>query len=145
MKNDGKKSEELFAERISKYGKSAYLERLIDTKSLSRKGVGVKTFVPKRPSDYILTIAGQMGYTEVKSTSSTTGFSFSALNTSQMASLRKQVAASGNYWIIIHRLETNEWYWLHGHTLLDIESKGKKSMTWDDLLFNKWVLPNKGA
>lgn len=141
MKNDGKKSEELFAAAIAKVGKTAYLERLYDTTSISKKGQKVKFYLPTRPSDWILTLQGHMAYTEIKSTSHKTGFQFSALTIGQKAAITRQFAAKGNYWIFIHRLETNQWYWIHGSTVLAVQNSGKQSMKWIELEPYKWELP----
>lgn len=137
MRNTGKKSEDIFKEKIeAHYKKKAFLFRIPDTHDASRGGK-VRVTLSNTPADYILTWPEGTGYAEVKSTSGKTSFPFSSFTTGQNKAMVRQKAAGGNYWVFIHRLETDEWFRLSGE---DVLNSSKKSITWKELETHKWAL-----
>lgn len=130
--NSGKKSERIFEKLLEdKYKKSVYIERLPDTKSV--KGMTGTGFVMKRPSDYIVTLNGEMFYAEVKSVTDEPSFSFSNLRPAQRNAMARQWAAGGLYKIFIHNLLTDTWYELNAGEVFCAEATGKKSIKWKDI------------
>ena len=133
MKNDGTKSEELFEGMVKLAYPDAFLYRIADQKELSR-GNKLKGVVTRAtPSDYILTIDRDMCYAEVKSCSNETSFPFSQFTPGQNAAMVKQRKAGGRYWIWIHNLLTDTWYFTQGYLVLAARAEGKKSFKWSEM------------
>lgn len=130
-KNDGKKSESIFQDRIATLGKKAFLHRITDTREVSRGKQMIQ--VKATPADWLLVWPQGMGFAEVKSTQQPTTFSFSCLTTGQNVAMHRTVAAKGNYWVFVHHLLTNTWYQLPGDFIVYLLSIGKKSMLFNDM------------
>lgn len=140
MKNDGKKSEDIFRDAIKALGKKAFLHRITDTREASRGKNRV--LIKKTPSDWILTLGGVTGYAEVKSCSGKTSFPFSALTEGQVAALHMQTAAQGEYWVFVHHLVTNTWYKLPGNIIVERMKTGIQSIKWNEMEIYKWNILN---
>lgn len=131
-KNTGVKSEEIFEQKIQKmYGKGCYLHQMVDSKQARNK-------VKSNPSDWVVTILGTTAYAEVKSCSDKTSFPFSNFTKGQMNGMTRQAAAGGKYWIFIHHILTDQWYWIDSYTVLSTIDNGKKSLSWKELENHKW-------
>lgn len=93
------------------HGKSVYLHRFTDTSDIRARYQG-KTIahLPAQPADYHVTVGENAEYAEVKGTSNQTGFSFSALEASQLAAMKRVHTAGGHYWVYIFSLYMNLWY-----------------------------------
>jgi penicillin-binding protein-related factor A (putative recombinase) len=136
QKNTGKDSEDIFVQRIESLGKKAHLYRITDTFEASRGKVKVQ--VKSTPADYILCYNGVMAFAEVKSITGGTSFPFSKFTTSQNVAMRKQIAALGNYWIYIHKKDTDEWFKIDAYDVQEIRNE-RESIKWEDLRkFYKW-------
>lgn len=134
MKNNGSKSEEAFETMIeTRFGLEAFLYRIADQKELSRGNKLKGVVTRKTPSDYILTLNGTMAYSEIKSCSNDTSFPFSQFTPGQNNAMVRQDKAGGLYWIWIHNLTTNSWYWITGRDILNARAQGKKSLKWDEI------------
>ena len=126
-KNNGVNSEEIFEKRIQKrFGKNCYLHQMVDSKQARNK-------VKSNPADWVVTLNGSMAYAEVKSCSHETSFPFSNFTKGQMTGMVRQIAARGTYWIFIHHILTDTWYWTTAETILETIDKGKKSLSWKEL------------
>lgn len=133
MKNDGTNSEEIFERMVKLQYPNAYLYRIADQKELSR-GNKLKGVVTRAtPSDYILTLPTCMVYAEVKSCSNDTSFPFSQFTPGQNLAMVRQKAAKGHYWIWIHNLKTDTWYFTEGYNILKARAEGKKSFKWSEM------------
>lgn len=131
-KNNGVSSEEAFEKKIQKlHGKDCYLHQMVDSKQARNK-------VKSNPSDWVVTINGVTAYAEVKSCSNETSFPFSNFTKGQMNGMTRQSRAGGKYWIFIHHITTDKWYWIDGYTVLSTIDNGKKSLSWKELENHKW-------
>lgn len=134
MANNGSKSEEEFEKMIeTKFGLDAFLYRIADQKELSRGNKLKGVVTRKTPSDYILTMFGAMAYTEIKSCSDAVSFPFSQFTPGQNNAMVRQSKARGLYWIWLHNLTTNHWYWIEGQDILNARAEGKKSLKWTEI------------
>ena len=142
MKNNGVDAEKTFVERWeTRYGKEVYVEKLTDTKSMRRTTGGFQVQAPSVPSDYIVTLKGEMWYAEVKSCSNKTSFPFSQFTKSQRAAMVKQRAAGGRYMVYIYNTNTGEWYEVSGPVLLDMEKETNcKSIKWEEMAGTRWLI-----
>lgn len=131
-----KHSEKAFEAAFDKYGKAAFVCRLPDTAQVKRLA-GPKAFIPPQPSDYILTLNGEMMYAEVKSTKDADAFHFSNIQKGQMAASRRQVAAGGVYLFFIHSLARAQWFCVPAE-LIHATMATKKHLTWDELAPFPW-------
>lgn len=132
MKNTGKPSQQQFEDLLhAKYGKLVFIHRITDAAEV--RGMNNNKFarVKKQPSDYLLTINGEMQYAEVKSTHGTR-ISRSCLESGQYAACKQQLAAKGRYDVFVHALRTGRWYRLPG-TLFINSPPTTKSWSFDDL------------
>jgi penicillin-binding protein-related factor A (putative recombinase) len=137
VKNTGKASEGIFEDYWEAQGKSAFLFRFKDKSDIvglnlklgnSRKLIAV----PANPADYMLTVRGVTGYAEVKSTHDPTAFRKSLMKPYQLGSARRQVAAGGNYWVYVHRVDYDTWYRIPAAFMLD-KFERASSIPWFDL------------
>lgn len=139
QKNTGKNSEKIWEGMMKdRYKKQLYLHDLVDTSNIKKSGTSV--FVNPAPADYFVTVNGQTFLAEVKSCSGKTSFPFSQFTPSQNAAMLMQSNAGGEYWIFIHRLETNEWYKIPASLILHTRRNGGKSLKWSLIETRKWVL-----
>ena len=137
MKNNGVKSEKIFEDRMEEaYRKNVFVERLPDTKSI--KGAIGSGFIAGRPSDYLVTLRGEMFYAEVKSCSDPVSFPFSNFRKDQWKAMIRQNAAGGKYSVFLHNLLTNEWYRVECQEVLAADQQGRKSIKWSEM--SKWVM-----
>jgi len=137
MKNTGKASEKEWEEVMeAKYGKLLNLHDLLDTSNIKKENL--KSFVNPAPADYVVTANHEMFYAEIKSCSSKTSFGFSQFTPSQNACMLKQTNAGGQYWVYIHRLETDEWYRVPASLILKTKHNNIKSLKWKDLSAYSW-------
>ena len=126
-KNDGSKSQEKFVEMMeANRGKQVYVYRMTDTKEI--KGALGTGFAKGAPSDYIVTVNGQMFYAEVKSTQEPVSFKYSSFTKAQIIGMTKQVSAGGKYNVYIHHLPSDGWYLLTGASILADMKKKIKSI-----------------
>lgn len=137
--NTGKSSEQQFEHAFHKLGKRAFVFRLPDSKETYGRTSQVGA-VRAQPSDYIVTEDGEMYYAEVKSTTDKNKFTLSQLQRGQKHAMRRQSLAGGEYFLFIHRKDTDEWYKVPGHKLLDLD---KASVKWTEILSYKWNLPHE--
>lgn len=132
MKNSGVDAEKDFVDRLEDvYGKRVFIERLPDTKAI--KGALKGGFIQGRPSDFLVTLCGEMHYAEVKSCSDPVSFPFSNFRADQWKAMKKQRAAGGVYYVYILNINTNQWFRISGDEVLSIEEGGKKSIKWSEL------------
>ena len=138
-KNDGTKSQDIFVEKMEGFfgAKNVFIYRLTDTKeirgAIKASGGVAKGFAKATPSDFLVTVAGRMGYAEVKSTQNEHSFGFSCFTPGQWAGMKRQVAARGSYNVYVHRLNTDQWYVVSGEAILVSVNLGKKSLKWEDM------------
>jgi penicillin-binding protein-related factor A (putative recombinase) len=85
-------------------------------------------FAKGAPSDYIVTISGQMFYAEVKSTQEKVSFKYSSFTKHQIIGMTRQAAAGGVYKVFIHHIPSDSWYVLDGPSILSDMKKGNKSI-----------------
>lgn len=139
IKNNGEASQNLFEKILEQaYGKEVFIERLPDTKSI--KGLMKKGFIQGRPSDYLVTIKGDMHYAEVKSSENATSFPFGNIAPEQWRAMKRQRAAGGKYYIYIHHLLTDLWYKVECRQILAVEEAGTKSIKWENMTL--WTIQN---
>ena len=132
VKNNGVASEEAFESKIQKlYGKKCFIHQMVDSKQARNK-------VKSNPSDWVVTIHGITAYAEVKSFSDKTSFPFSNFTKGQMNGMTRQTAAGGKYWIFIHHVPTDKWYWIDSYVVLSTIDNGKKSLSLKELENFKW-------
>ena len=134
MKNTGKPTERLFEESITALGKAGYFYRIKDAAAIKgltgRVGVGIDA----TPSDYICVVKGTTFFCEVKSTHHATLFEFKMLARGQNAHGARIIAAGGNYLVMIHRMQTDDWYLIAKRHLVDHQDRtGTKSISWAEL------------
>lgn len=130
--NNGVKAEELFEQIIlHRYGKTAFLHSLVDTKEI--KGMTGTGFARASPSDYLLTVDGVMEYAEVKSCQKRVSFPFSNFTPSQNAAMVRQTAAGGKYNIYIYNITTERWYVVPASLILSLRAADVHSITWEYL------------
>lgn len=134
VKNNGVSSEEIFEETFQRlYGKSVFLHQMVDSKQARNK-------VKSNPADWVVTCNHDMAYAEVKSCSGETSFPFSNFTKGQLNGMVRQTKAGGLYWIFIHHITTDKWYWIEAKTVLDTIDKGKKSLSWKELKPYEWEI-----
>lgn len=136
MKNNGVASEKYFEQAMElAYGKHVFVERLPDTKSI--KGLIKHGFIQGRPSDYLVTLRGEMFYAEVKSSSNPTSFPFSNIGKEQWRAMLRQIKAGGTYNFYIHNLVTDTWYLVPAEVIVATDSQGTKSLKWSEM--KQWI------
>ena len=55
-----------------------------------------------------------------------------------MTGMVRQSRAGGKYWIFIHHILTDKWYWIDAYTVLSTIDNGKKSLSWKELSNFEW-------
>lgn len=97
-----------------------------------------KVGVSERPSDYLLTVEGQMSYVEVKSCSGKTSFPFKNIQGGQIKAAMKQTAARGDYWFVIYSVTFQQWFKVPASLVLTTKNEGRKSLAYKDIQAYRW-------
>jgi len=137
--NKGKEVETLFQTTLeTAFKKAVFIERFTDTADATAKanGRGRRTgrkktvvIVEAQPADFMVTLNGVTAYTEVKDCNNKTSFPFGNITTSQMNAAKRQVAAKGLYFFVIHH--QGQWHCVPAKVIL--ETTTRKSLPWKDL------------
>lgn len=135
MKNTGKPSQTQFEDMLrAKHGKLVYIHRMTDAAEVRGLNKGKFSLVKAQPSDYLITINGEMAYAEVKSTVGRR-ISRSCLEAGQLAACRQQLAAKGRYYVFVHFLGSGLWYRLPGSLFIESPPTTK---SWTEHDLNTW-------
>ena len=126
----GNKAQDTF-KRMMKH-KKAFVHRLPDPSDVAMIG-GRRVKLPAQPADFVVCLKGKMFYAEVKSSANNTLFPLSAIRDSQMASAKATVAHKCIYLFYIYSAYNDLWYEVPAGFLLDLVTKGDKSIPWKDL------------
>lgn len=140
---DWKKAEKAFEAFYGNHRKDCNLYRFEDFGDVNfRSGrntrLAGKVGVTERPSDYLLTVQGQMAYVEVKSCANKTSFPFSNIRGSQWRSALKQTKAGGEYLFMIYSSEHNQWFRVPASVLIETKDNGKQSLAYKDIQAYRW-------
>lgn len=136
----GTSAQDEFEGRIKhRYGKAAFIHRVTDTAEVRGMTKNKKVFTKQQPSDFIVTIAGDMFYAEVKTTNKER-FSFSAIGVGQWQAATQQVTAGGKYFFYVRSELLEKWFKVPASFVLGLDADGKKSFTWDDVKHMEWSL-----
>lgn len=133
MSNTGKPSEKEFERILALLGKAAFLHRITDSAEIH--SIAGKGGNRKAPSDYLLTLRGELHYAEVKSTEKDV-FKKSAIRPGQLATARMNYAAGGSYWFYIHFIPIGRWFRVPAFFFIE-STKGSFSPL--DLIAYKWT------
>lgn len=120
MSNTGKSSEEIFEAFIQSQG--GYADRLSDLIDAVKQ----RKVATQKPSDFIVTLKGEIHYAEVKSISEKDRFSFSGIQPSQWRAATHVTRAGGQYFFYLHFVAFNRWFKIPAKVILNSE---KKSLT----------------
>lgn len=136
--NQGKQVEKLFQETLeAAFKKRIFIHRFQDTGDATAKTNGrasrtgrrkTVVFVDAQPADFLITLK-DTAYVEVKDCNNATSFPFSNITKSQMIAAKRQVAAKGKYFFVIHHKGT--WYCVPAEVILGTTTR--KSLPWKDL------------
>jgi len=135
--NTGKTSEDIVTKYFTRQGKEAFLHRVTDQAEVRGMNPGKRILVRKQPSDNILTWRGVTYWLEVKSSAALHSFPFGNMTDVQRSTAVRVGAAGGKYIFALHRLTSDQWYWVEGKDLFRL-SGGKDSCRWDALTPYKW-------
>lgn len=137
--NEGKHYENVFQNTLeTAYKKAVFIERFKDTADATAKAnargrragrVKRLVIVDAQPADFMVTLNGVTAYVEVKDCNNKTSFPFSNITTSQMIAAKRQVAAKGLYYFVIHH--KGIWHCVPAEVIL--ETTDRKSIRWTDL------------
>ena len=134
MKNTGKPTEARFEASITALGKAGYFYRIKDAAAIRGLTGRVGAGVDATPSDYICAVKGSTFFCEVKSTQHPSLFEFKLLKKGQNAHGARIVAAGGGYLVLVHRLETDDWYLLAMSRIREHQNTtGRKSLSWEEM------------
>lgn len=132
-KNDGVAAEKAFESRIG----ADILYRFPDKKALVGLNGGRKVGDFPKPSDYLVTKAGETWYAEVKSTQSATSFPFADIRPAQSAMALKQAAFNGRFTFYIFSYGLGQWFLMTEQQYAFAVSQGRKSIKFEEL--SAWV------
>lgn len=128
------------------FGKQAYVHRFVDTSDI-RARFQSKTIahLPKQPADYHVTVKGAFPfYAEVKGTKNKSSFSYRNFEQSQLAAMKRVVAAGGDYKVFIYHVDKNCWFHVAANLiLLDMDQGGKSFPLNEKDITTRWVLGDK--
>lgn len=138
-KNKGKYYEDLFRTDLeSEFKKQIFIHRFQDTGDATAKARGRSkhaarkkevVYVDSQPSDFLVTLNGVTAYVEVKDCNNKTSFPFGNITHSQMIAAKRQVAAKGRYYFVIHHIGV--WFCVPAEVILGVTDR--KSIRWVDL------------
>jgi hypothetical protein len=129
-RNTGKPSQTIFETMMTaRFGIRAYVYQLTDAAEVHGMNAGQSILVKKQPSDFVVTLDGDMHYAEVKSTIGDC-FKKSLIKKGQLIAARKQVAARGGYFFYVHALTIGRWFKLPASLILN---SAKASWKWGEL------------
>jgi penicillin-binding protein-related factor A (putative recombinase) len=128
-KNTGKPSEAIFDNHWKKYGKRAFLFKFTDASEATGLNKRV-TAIKAQPCDRIVVLDGRTSFCEVKSTHHETLFEFNLLKPKQSAYAKMILAAGGKYQVYVHRLKTDEWYYVPYQYIASVKEIGRASIPW---------------
>lgn len=137
MRNTGLKAEDDFKKILSEKHPKSFLYKITDTHSAGK-------LVKPTPADNVLTIDGRMAYAEVKSCSNKTSFPFSQFSPTQKSAMVLQTRAGGSYWIFILNTNTQKWYWIEAHLVVQTLKAGNKSLKWSEIEGYFWAYNQQG-
>jgi penicillin-binding protein-related factor A (putative recombinase) len=140
LRNTGKPSEELFENSILALGKAGYFYRIKDAADIRGITGRVGQGMDATPSDYIVSVHGEVSFAEVKSTNDLTKFPFSLLKKGQKSHGKRIVASGGSYRVYIHRLKTDTWYCIPLRFIHAVQDAGAQSIPWEQMEKYKWHL-----
>lgn len=86
--------------------------------------------IAAQPSDYVVTLNGEVFFAEVKSTSDELTFHFSNIRRGQWNASRRITRAGGKYLFFIKSLHWDQWYCVPAQVL---HANPTKSMRWTQL------------
>lgn len=128
-KNDGTAAEKAFETRCG----ADVLYRFPDKKALVGLNGGRKVGDFPKPSDYLVTKAGETFYAEVKSVQSKTSFPFADIRPSQRAMALKQAKAGGRFDFYIFSYGLGKWFVMREQQFAALCDDGAKSVKFKDL------------
>ncbi len=136
VQNTGKPTEEEFEGIHARFGKRAFLDRLVDAAEIKGR-TGRIGNTRAQSSDYIRVFDGATEFAEVKSTHDPTAFRFSLLKKKQKAKAAMITSAGGSYVVYVQRLPMGLWYRVPYHC---IQNHPTQSMPWDSLRTLQWKM-----
>lgn len=133
MKNDGTAAESAFEGRVA----ADVLYRFPDKKALVGLNGGRKVGDFPKPSDYLVTKAGETFYAEVKSVQSATSFPFDDIRPSQKSMALRQAKVGGRYDFFIFSYGLGTWFLMTAPQFAAAVEAGAKSIKFKDL--TPWI------
>lgn len=127
--NDGTAAEEAFERLI----RADVLYRFPDKKALVGLNGGRKVGDFPKPSDYLITKAGDTWYAEVKSCQSATSFPFADIRPSQKSMALRQAAVGGRYDFYIFSYGLGNWFLMSEEAFAAAVAAGAKSIKFEEL------------
>lgn len=137
--NDGREAQKAFVERILSLPNTV-VERFYDQSDLRGLNRGRPVGDFPKPSDFLVTQAGAVGFAEVKSIQGSVSFPFGNIETGQRsAALRQAAAGAGHcYRFYIFSYGTGHWYIMDANQFAAAIKAEKKSIKLQEL--SKWEL-----
>ena len=131
----GNKAQDAFKDLMKR--KKAFVHRLPDPSDVAMIA-GRRVKLPAQPADFVVCLKGKMLYAEIKSSANNTLFPLSAIRESQRAAAKETVAQKCIYLFYIYSAYNDLWYEVPAKFVLDLITKGSKSIPWKDL--DKFIL-----
>lgn len=132
-KNDGTAAERAFETLI----KADVLYRFPDQKALTGLNGGRRVGDFPKPSDYLVTKAGETSYAEVKSVQSSTSFPFDDIRPSQKSMALRLARVGGLYNFYIFSFGLGQWFVMPAKVFAAAVEAGSKSVKFKDL--TPWI------
>lgn len=129
-KNDGTSAEAAFEQLIE----ADVLYRMPDQKALTGLNGGRRVGDFPKPSDYIVTKAGETFYAEVKSVQSATSFPFDDIRPAQKSMALRQARVGGRYDFYIFSFGLGQWFCMPATQFAERVEAGAKSVKFKDII-----------
>lgn len=129
-KNNGKESEKTYLGFLKAYmdnTPSFIVGRFPDTHD-------ARNFLPPQPSDYYITSKGKSWLVEVKSSIDPKRFPLKNISGNQLGYAMRYIKAGWASMFVIHRMPTNEWFFVPFEVVITQFKSSKASFNWEDLM-----------
>jgi len=133
MRNDGKDTEKIFDNLYKEemaLTKSFVFYKFIDTHA-------ARNLVTNQPSDRLAIYNGQTYLVEIKSSNDVARFPLKNISSKQIGHAQRWSFAGAKSIFIIHRIPTNEFYFVPFSEVLAKAKSKKASWRWEELQFYK--------
>ena len=130
-RNDGKDAEAGFLSIMTRLG--AVVERFWDQADLRGRNGGRPVGDFPKPSDFLVTLNGLLHYAEVKSTVSTTSFSFHSIQKGQSSAALRQARVHGPYNFYIYSFHLAQWFLMPCKQYAETLDAGRASIKFEEL------------